>query len=300
MTPYAKKVIQSVYKENFTVLKESRLFNFINKDKTFALSFLEGQKVIHDLAIIHSVNNKGFGFFRDCTLSILPLVNFLKPQENMGIFIDSQEPYFRYKMEMNSAGYFRTLILPEEFPEIPKKISGNLRTAKQFPHSKVPYSSIIEVKNRSIKEIVNDFFDKSYQMKSQVILSSESDQVVLVTKLPEVNVDKEEVIESKSLPDFISENEEAFDKIFSAAHNEEADIQKAFKELGYDYLTSTEVSFKCNCSRDRMVMGVAGVVKSSGFDDIFHDEASIETKCDYCKTAYLITRDEIKGILNPQ
>lgn len=300
MTLDAKNDIQSVYKENFTVLKESRLFNFINKDKTFAISFLEGQKVIHDLALIHSVNNQGFGFFRDCTLSILPLINFLKPQENMGIFIDSESPYFRFKMEMNSAGYFRTLILPEEFPEVPKKISGNLRTAKQFPSSKMPYTSIIEIKNRNIKEIINDFFAKSYQMKSQIILSNESDQVVLVTKLPEVNVDKEEIIESISIESYIASNEEKFKKVFSQALNEEAEIQKAFESMGYDFLTATEVSFKCNCSRDRMVMGIASVVKSNGFDNIFHNDASVETKCDYCKTNYLITRDEVSSILNPQ
>ena len=300
MTLQVKKDIQSVYKENSTVLKESRLFNFINKDKTFSISFLEGQKAIHDLALIHSVKAQGFGFFRDCTLSVLPLINFLKPQENMGIFIDSDSPYFRYKMEMNSAGLFRTLILPEELPQVPKKITGNLRTAKQFPHSKVPYTSVIEVKNRTIKEIVNDFFAKSYQTKSQIILSDDSDQVVLITKLPEVNVNKEEIVESQSLPDFISQNHDIFLELLQKAHTEEDVIQNAFKELGYDFLTSTQVSFKCNCSRDRMVMGVAGVVKSNGIDDVFQKDASLETKCDYCKTSFLITREEITNILNLQ
>ncbi|MFG1483047.1 Hsp33 family molecular chaperone HslO [Halobacteriovorax sp. HFRX-2_2] len=280
------------------MIKESRLFNFINKEKTFAISFLEGQKVIHDLALIHSVNNQGFGFFRDCTLSILPIINFLKPQENMGIFIDSENPYFRFKLEMNQAGFFRTLILPEDLPAVPEKISGKLRTAKQFPYSKTPYSSIINVDNRSIKELMNDFFDKSYQMKSQVIISDDSDQVMLVTKLPEVNVDKEEVVESVSLKDYIKQNKENFDNIFKQALNEDNEIQKVFEALDFDFLKSTEIKFKCNCSRDRMVTGVAGVVRSSGFADVFHNDASIETKCDYCKTAYLITKEEVSSILN--
>ncbi|EPZ49702.1 chaperonin HslO [Bacteriovorax sp. BAL6_X] len=280
------------------MIKESRLFNFINKEKTFAISFLEGQKVIHDLALIHSVNNQGFGFFRDCTLSILPIINFLKPQENMGIFIDSENPYFRFKLEMNQAGFFRTLILPEDLPAVPEKISGKLRTAKQFPYSKTPYTSIINVDNRSIKELMNDFFDKSYQMKSQVIISDDSDQVILLTKLPEVNVDKEEIVESVSLKDYIKQNKENFDNIFKQALNEDNEIQKAFEELDFDFLKSTEIKFKCNCSRDRMVTGVAGVVRSSGFADVFHNDASIETKCDYCKTAYLITKDEVNSILN--
>lgn len=282
------------------MIKESRLFNFINKEKTFAISFLEGQKVIHDLALIHSVNQQGFGFLRDVTLSILPLINFLKPQENMGIFLDSQDPYFRFKLEMNQAGFFRTLILPEELPEMPKKITGNLRTSKQFPYSKTPYNSIIEVKNKNVKEVINDFFQKSYQMNSTILLSEDSDQVALITKLPEVNVDKEEVIESIPLSKFVEENEESLNAIFKEALNEEKDIQDKFSALGYDFLKATEIKFKCNCSRDRMVTGVASVVKSSGFNDVFHDDQTVETKCDYCKTAYLITREEVTNLLNLQ
>lgn len=282
------------------MIKESRLFNFINKEKTFAISFLEGQKVIHDLALIHGVNQQGFAFLRDITLSILPMINFLKPQENMGIFLDSQEPYFRFKLEMNQAGFFRTLILPEELPEMPKKISGQLRTAKQFPHSKSPYTSIIEVKNKNVNGIINDFFKRSYQMNSAIILSEDSDQVALITKLPEVNVDKEEVIESVSLDQFLAENKESLDTIFKEALNEEGPIQEKFESLGYDYLTSTEIKFKCSCSRDRMVTGVASVVRSSGFDDVFHEDLSVETKCDYCKTAYLITKEEVTNLLNLQ
>ena len=64
-----------------------------------------------------------------------------------------------------------------------------------------------------------------------------------------------------------------------------------------ELLTSTEISFKCGCSRDRMLQGVASLVRSEGIDGIFEDKDEIETKCDYCKTFYLITKDEVRTSL---
>ena len=50
------------------------------------------------------------------------MVNFLKPGESLGFYIDSEEPYFRFKIELSNTGTFRTLLLPEEFENFPDKI----------------------------------------------------------------------------------------------------------------------------------------------------------------------------------
>jgi redox-regulated HSP33 family molecular chaperone len=42
-----------------------------------------------------------------------------------------------------------------------------------------------------------------------------------------------------------------------------------------------------------MVQGIRSLVKSSGIDQVFApDEDEIETKCDYCKTSYLLLKKE--------
>ncbi len=42
-----------------------------------------------------------------------------------------------------------------------------------------------------------------------------------------------------------------------------------------------------------MVNGIRTLIRSTGIDHVFgEDEQEIETKCDYCKTSYLILKSE--------
>ena len=50
------------------MLPDSRLFSFMDSENSFTVHFLEGQKLIHDLAMIHEVKGSGFAYFRDTIL----------------------------------------------------------------------------------------------------------------------------------------------------------------------------------------------------------------------------------------
>lgn len=279
------------------MLPESRLYNFIDNKNGFSISFLEGQKLIEDLVVIHNFKQVGFSFFRDSVLNAVQLINYLKPEENFGFFVDSQIPYFRLKIEMNYNGYLRTILLPAEFNENPDIFSGNVRLTKIMPNSNAPYNSIIEVKGKGLKDIVNLVLKDSYQIQSKVILSDVSDQSILISKLPNVNINKTEVDERINLDDYFKKIESQIHNIFAGAHTDFATLEKEFKDLGFEYLMGKDIIFKCNCSRDRMLMGVASVVGSHSVEEVFDNKDSLEAKCDYCNTNYLITKKEIEEVL---
>ena len=44
-----------------------------------------------------------------------------------------------------------------------------------------------------------------------------------------------------------------------------------------------------------MLGGILSLTGNHSIEDIFDGKDSLEAKCDYCKTTYLITKDEIKG-----
>lgn len=282
------------------MLPESRLFNFIDSEQAFTLSFLEGQKLIHDLAVIHDLKNKGFHFFRNCILSSVPLINFLKPQENMGFFVDSDNPYFRLKVEMNYTGQMRTLLLPEVFDELPTKFTGKVRQSKMFPHSPRPYMTIMGVENQGIDEVVNSILKDSYQVNSMVILSENSDQAVLFSMLPKKNVNKEDVVQKDSLQMYWDKIKAPVLEVMNKSLTDKEEIKVEIERTGFSFLQDKEVVFKCNCSRDRMVTGIAGLTKNESIDSVFEGKSSLEAKCDYCKTNYLITKDEIAGLTKLQ
>lgn len=278
-------------------MKESKLLSFINKEKSFTIHFFEGQKLIHDLAIIHDVKDQGFSYFRDAILSFVPLNAFLKPNENFGLYVDSEEPYFKLKIEMNQAGYLRTLLMPETFQENPTEVTGIVRLSKIFPDQNQPYNSLIELKKTKTHDIVSKILDTSYQMNSEIILSERSDQCVLITKLPQVKVDKEEVLENISLKEYILQNKQFLTELMDKGINDSEEVVEAFKANDFDYLLGKEIEFKCNCSRERMLDGILSLASQHSIEEIFEDKDNIETRCDYCKTYYQIDRKELTDLI---
>lgn len=275
------------------MLPESRLYSFIDQKEGFTLHFLEGQKLIKDLAVIHEVIGAGFNYFRDAVLSFQPMISFLKPGEGLGIYIDSEEPYFRLKIEMSEQGQMRTLLLPEDFNQFPKSITGQCRIVKTLPDELHPYNSIIKLDDVDFHNVVNCILRESYQINSEVFLSQLSDQSVMITKLPEINVNKVQTAYNLSIDEYWAEMKKSIESLYDSGTTEQSDIQSKLEEKGLLLLGSHEIKFKCTCSRERMVKGVWSLVKSSGLDAVFQpDEDHIETRCDYCKTSYLLTRDE--------
>lgn len=279
------------------MLNTSKLISFIDEKKEYTLHIAEGQKIIHDLAIIHDLRGKGFAFFRDCVLSAIPLITLLKPMETLGLYIDSEDPYFMFKVEMSEEGYFRTLLMPEDFSNFPEQITGKTRLTKIFPGQKTAYNSLIELDHKTLDEAVNLILSDSYQIKGRVILSEDSDQVAFLMQLPRKNWDKEESFEpTLNIQDTLDKIEEPLDSLFKSGLNDADKIIKVVEQLGFEHLKSKEINFKCSCSYERMVSGVLSLVNSTSIKQVFEGLDSIETKCDYCKTFYKIPKDHIEAL----
>ncbi|MGE3609042.1 MAG: Hsp33 family molecular chaperone HslO [Bacteriovoracaceae bacterium] len=273
------------------MLAASRLYSFLDHKNGFNVHFLEGQKLIHDLVLMHPMQGSGFAYFRDTFLGILPIVFFLKPGETLGIYMDSENPYFRLKIETNSAGHTRCLLLPAEFNVFPMKISGNIRITKIFPGQKAPYTSVLELKETETKDVINRIFSESYQTNSEVIVSEISDQSLLVNKLPALNVNSD-LDESVSRKEFIKKNKALFHDVFEARTDDIEKIVKMFEDNGFSYLGSRQIAFFCPCSKERMVTNLR-TLYAHDLEHLFDGKESIEVDCDYCKKQYEVFRTEI-------
>ena len=56
---------------------DSYLYTFVDEAREFALYFLEGQRLIQDLALLHPIRRAGFAYFRDVVLSVQPMIALL-------------------------------------------------------------------------------------------------------------------------------------------------------------------------------------------------------------------------------
>lgn len=274
------------------VLPDSRIYSFIDSETEFTIHFVEGQKLVHDLAIIHDLKGQGFAYFRESVLSAIPLVSLLKAKENLGLYVDSKEPYFLLKIEMNELGYFRTLLLPESFDKFPEKLKGEGRLSKISVGMNTPYTSIIQVDGLSFREVVNSILKDSYQIKGQVICSEQSDQSVFVRQLPRKNWDKENPLPEPDFDGLLSKIEPGLNDLFAKGTTDQEEIKAFFESHDFNFLMSKDLDFKCSCSYERMVLGVQSLLNTTSIDEIFESDKSIETKCDYCKTYYQIPKTE--------
>jgi molecular chaperone Hsp33 len=275
------------------MLAPSRLYSFLDHKHGFNIHFLEGQKLIHDLVLLHPMKQSGFAYFRDTFLGILPIIFFLKPGESLGIYIDSQDPYFRLKIETNSAGHTRTLLLPEEFNLFPMKITGQVRVTKIFPDGKSPYTSMIELNNVDTKDVINQLFKESYQTNSEVFIGDVSDQSIMVTKLPPLNVNNS-LDESVSRQEYIKKHKHFFHEVFEMGTDDIEKIVKIFEDHGYSYLGSRMINFFCPCSEERMIINLRGLFHED-LNELFKDSDTVQLDCDYCKKHYSLTKAQIIG-----
>lgn len=275
------------------MLATSRLYSFLDHKNGFNVHFLEGQKLIHDLVLLHPMQASGFSYFRDTFLGLLPIIFFLKPGESLGLYIDSENPYFRLKIETNSAGHTRTLLLPEEFNLFPMKITGKVRVTKIFASNAQPYTSVIELKDVDTRDVINNIFKESYQTNSEVVMSDISDQSIMVTKLPPINVNSN-IDETVSRKEFIKKQKNFFHDVFEAATDDIEKIVKMFEDRDFAYMGSRQIDFYCPCSKDRMVLNLRGLY-SGDIDELFDGKPTVEIKCDYCRKVYEITKAEVQG-----
>jgi molecular chaperone Hsp33 len=274
------------------MLATSRIYSFLDHQNGFNVHLFEGQRIIHDLVLMHPMQGSGFAYFRDTFLGLLPIIFFLKPGESLGLYVDSEDPYFRLKIETNSQGHTRTLLLPEEFNFFPMKITGQVRVTKLFPGEKTPYTSMLELNDTETREVINRIFAESYQTNSEVIVSDVADQSIMVTKLPPMNVNSH-LDESPSRQEYINKHKNFFHDVFESAMNDIEKIVQTFEAKGFAYMASRQVDFFCPCSQDRMVLNLRGLYKGD-IDELFKDEDPIEVTCDYCKKKYHIAKSDLQ------
>ena len=274
------------------MLAVSRLYSFLDHKNGVNLHFLEGQKLIHDLVLLHPMQGNGFAYFRDTFLGLMPIVFFLKPGESLGIYIDSEDPYFRLKIETNSAGHTRTLLLPENFNVFPNKVTGKVRISK-IASSSTPYTSMLELRDVHSEEIMNQILNESYQTNSEVIIGRQSDQSILVTKLPPLNGNVL-VDETVSRKEYIQKNQQFFHDVFEMASDDIEKIVAKFEDHGLAYLGSRQLDFFCPCSQERMVLNLRGLY-SHDINELFHENDTLEIKCDYCRKEYHVSKADVVG-----
>jgi molecular chaperone Hsp33 len=279
-------------------LPDSRLYTFIDTDLRFALYFLEGQRLIRDVALLHPIRGAGFAYFRDVVLSIQPTIALLKHGEQYGFYIDSDRPRFLLKIETGHHGATRCVLLPEGFAEFPEAMHGHVRLQKLSPH-RAPYESVLLADGLPLGTLVNRLLLDSFQTKSVVLLADASDQSILLHRMPPLAGDEDHDGSATALAAREASLRPDVETLFARALSERETIVAAFAGLGFRHLADRRVALLCSCSKERFVQGLSLLGQDDREDLFAQDSAGIEVTCEYCKTRYAISREDLARSRHP-
>ncbi len=274
-------------------LPESRLYTFLDERREFALYFLEGQRLIHDLALIHASRAEGFAYFRDAVLSVQPMIALIHGGEQIGFYLDSAEPFFRLKIEANHQGDMRCALFPEDFRELPRAMWGTARVQRVFPNNRPPYTSVLKIEGLPLGAIVNRVLADSYQVNSVVMVSQRADQSAMLHQLPPLERKEEYEFSTQALRERESRLRGEIDLIFARAYGKSEEIDSAFESIGFRRLADRPVRIRCGCSRERMLFHLHRLGEADRKDLFAPGSCELEITCEYCKTIYRISKSEV-------
>lgn len=270
----------------------SRQFSFINNKIGFTISLLTGANLMGEVITTHNIGPKAFEFYKKTILGSAQLINFLKPGETLGFYIDSEDPYFKFKIEMGQMGTLRTLLLPEEFEDFPTTFTGKCRVHKVYANH-APYTSVIDYNDFKVEDISNEILSRSYQTNSKIFIGDKADNSIMITKLPPTNINKKvDDFEDVSMDQFIKDHSELIATALEQVSSDVAEVEKKFQKFEFSYIGSKEVKLHCPCSLERMEDNFQRLSKND-LEEIFSDKDMVETRCDYCNTIYEVRKEAV-------
>ncbi|OFZ16140.1 MAG: hypothetical protein A2X86_13730 [Bdellovibrionales bacterium GWA2_49_15] len=251
----------------------SKLVSFLDRDNDFLIHYFEVGNLFNFLDSLHHYSpeaKKSADFF---LLNFLPLIAFLKSGEHFGVYIDSFTPNLFFKLESNSSGQFRAMLLPQDFKTELQKITGQCRVNKYSPRHPDPYVSHIELADHDLTKICSEVLKVSYQTEARVLVDPSQNFSLLLSKIPNSPL-------AVSLDAYIEKRK--------------ALLQLPLAEWGQDgptQLNSRNITFTCNCSREQFLPSLKQIYQQDG--EALFEKKHLTITCDYCKSVYNFSREDL-------
>lgn len=174
--------------------------------------------------------------------------------------------------------------------------AGTIEVIKDL-HMRQPFSSSCEIISGEIAEDFAYYFAKSEQIPSSVGLGvtfDDEDQVkaaggFLIQVMPGCKEEYIAKLEKKLLS--MKSATEMIEAGFTAE-----DIINEITDGDYNILETKDLSYFCNCSKERLVKGLKSLGKDT-VNDILTNDKKAEITCNFCNTKYEFSEDDLKNIL---
>lgn len=148
------------------------------------------------------------------------------------------------------------------------------------PESGERYQGIVALQGESLAHAIDDYLARSEQLDTRMWLVADADNAagLLLQKLPEQNRKEDDWNRIVTLGSTITDEE------LSRLSQQEV-IHRLFHEEDIRLFETEPVSFRCNCSRERVATALKGIGRDEVLG-IIDKEGQVETRCEFCNRQY--------------
>ena len=162
--------------------------------------------------------------------------------------------------------------------------------------SKQPYQGVVSLQGESISDVLETYFNQSEQLATRIWLAADINSVsgLFLQQLPSTEANKEE-------------DEEHWSRLSQLAGTITLDellnlgagtlLHRLFHEEECRLLSSTELSFACSCSRERVADTIT-LLGEHDANELLAEQGHIEVACEFCNEHYHFDKVDVATIFS--
>lgn len=289
-------------------MNHSQIHRFITTDGSARLIFADTTEIVNEAIRIHSPSPTATAALgRALTATSIMGCLMKNPTDSLTLRIKGDGPIGTITCVSDYSGNVRGYV-DNPHVDVPRRADGKLAVGDAVGNGTLyvirdigagePYVGMCELVSGEIAEDITAYFAQSEQTPSVCALG------VLVAKDGTCLCSGGFIIQLlpgtwEETVDAIENNVSMFTSVTNLMKNGKAaeDFAKIlFANIEYEEFDSIEISFLCNCSKEKYAKGII----SLGYDEIKEmiDEGhSIQTQCTFCRSIYPFEVDELRELI---
>jgi molecular chaperone Hsp33 len=173
---------------------------------------------------------------------------------------------------------------------------GTLAITIEVEGAKQPYQGVVSLLGDSIVDVLETYFQQSEQLDTRIWLAANDNAVagLFLQQLPSENSAKQDDEENWSR---ISQLAATVSKKELLELGVGTLLYRLFNEEECRLLTTTDLQFACNCSRERVAKTISLLGEKDAID-LLEEQGEIEVACEFCNEHYHFDKIDVQQIFS--
>ena len=290
-------------------IESDKMDIFLLNKGTVRGAILHGTKMINQMRVNHNLGILETLTLGQSYIGAGLMTSMVKGNDRISFAIECGGPIKGLSVEASADGNVRGYLFANPIP-ITKPVEsfdlspffgpGFLSVTKHLESSKQPFTGQVMMQHGRIAKDLANYFLESEQIKTAFILSVYFDKEgrsmgaggLFLQALPGAEDTALESLEESvgRMP--------SLGKYFAAEGSTDKLINESFKEFSPEIIGEKQVSFNCECSKERFTSFIASMDRSDKDEILKNGPFPLVTTCHNCGTDYNFSKEELQAIFS--